>query len=142
MTTKSHFSITELAEQLDEALVAYNQADERSVAACHSKEDQAPHDAEMLRLAKLERALRRIICSTRARGRDEAVLQAIVAVQMVALVAEGTAPKKNCVRARDALLSAISVLIDQPERTPIGEVLRRQYFDTPAKRSKIAGGAK
>lgn len=140
MTTKS---ITELADQLDDALVAYNRADHRSIAAYHSKDEQkdADYSAEMLRIGKVETALFRKICATEARTTHEAITQAIVAAHLVQLVAEGRG-RKYAKKAHEALLSAISVLIDQPERTPIGKDLRRQYFDMPAKRSKIAGGAK
>jgi hypothetical protein len=66
-------SIIELVEQLDETLIAYNQADERAIAAYHSKDDlqdDAQH-AEMERLAKVERALQKAVCASRASTRDE-----------------------------------------------------------------------
>jgi hypothetical protein len=81
MTTKS---ITELVGDLEDTLVAYNEADERSSAASHAKDQAAAdgHDAEMQRLGKVELGLLRKICSTPATSRDEAVLQVIAAAQL------------------------------------------------------------
>jgi hypothetical protein len=141
MTTKP--SITALAEQLDKTLVAHNQADERAIAAYRAKDEthrDAEHD-EMERLDKVERALQRAVCASRAATRDEAIIQAIVASHMVRLVEEGSR-RKLARHAFMGLLSAISVLNDLSEM-PIATTVRRLYFDTPAKRrlAKIGGAA-
>ena len=111
MTTKS---ITELLGELEDTLVAYDEADERSGAASRAK-DQAVaegNDAEMQRLGKVERVLLKKICSTPATSRDEAVLQVIAASQLTLLVSEGSvAKKKTAAKVFDGLISALSRLI-------------------------------
>lgn len=138
MTAASHFSIAELAEQLDKALIDHNQADIRSISAYQTKEDEAPHHAEMERLAKVQRALIRDICGSNPGTKHEAITQAIVALHSVRIVAEGALRK----RAREAvagLTSAISYLIDLSER-PVPAKLRSRYFDVLVSQSR--GGAK
>jgi hypothetical protein len=136
-------SVTELVEQLDKTMVAYNQADKRSIAAYQSKDqqqDDAQH-AEMDRLDKVERALQRAICASRATTKAEAIMQAIVASHLVRCVEEGSR-RKLAGHAFTGLLSAISVLIDDLSEMPIATTVRRRYFDTPAKwrLTKTAGG--
>jgi hypothetical protein len=131
MTTNPNLSITELVGQLDKAIIAYDEADSRAIVASHVKDQPAhdAYDAEMRRLWKFERELRRQICATRARNRDEAILQAIVAAYLIVLVAEGTeAKRKTAARAEEALLSAIAVLIE-PTGLAIGPIVRSRYFD-------------
>jgi hypothetical protein len=134
-------SITELAEQLDKVLIAHNAADERAIAAYRSGDQQQSdaHSAEMLRLEKEERALRRMICSSRARTNDEAISQALVAMQWVQLIAEGTSGRKRAGQASMALLSALSVLIDLTDK-PIPKTFRRRYFDIRARRLIVEKG--
>jgi hypothetical protein len=137
MTAASHFSIAELAEQLDKAMVDHNQADRRSLAAYQAKEDQAPHDAEMSRLDKVQRALIREICGSTPRTKHDAITQAIVALHQVQLVAEG-AKRRRAEEASAGLASAISGLIDLSEK-PIAATVRNRYFDRLVNRR--CGGA-
>ena len=133
MTTKS---ITELLGELEDTLVAYDEADERSGDA----KDQAASDgfdAEMQRLGKVERVLLKKICSTPATSRDEAVLQVIAASQLTLLVSEGSvAKKKNAAKVHDGLISALSRLIELPVHHIDAVNVRRQYFDMPFKRAR------
>jgi hypothetical protein len=143
MTTNPNLTITELVDQLGKAIIAHDEADERSIVAFHEKDEPVhdAQDAEMRRLRRAERDLRRQICATRARTRDEAILQAIVATYLVVMVAEGTEKRKSAARAEEALLSAISVLIE-PTGLAIGSIVRSRYFDRSACNAASRRGAK
>jgi hypothetical protein len=136
MTTKS---ITELVGELEDTLVAYDEADERSGAASRAKDQAASDelDAEMQRLGKVERRLLKKICSTPATSREEAVLQVIAASQLTLLVSEGSvAKKKSAMKVHDGLISALSRLIELPVHHIAATNVRRQYFDMPFKRAR------
>ena len=143
MTTNPNFTITKLVDELGKAIIAYDEADVRAGVASRGKDQPAydVHDTEMKRLWKFERHLRREICSTRARDRDEAILQAIVAAYLAGLVAEGTDRRKSAARAHEALLSAISVLIE-PTGLASGAIIRSRYFDTSVRNASRRQGAK
>jgi hypothetical protein len=96
-------------------------------------------EAEMRRLEKIERDLRRAICASRPTSRDGAIVQAIVASYLVRLVAEG-ARRKHLAHAHRGLISAISALIS-PETPPIAQTMHRQYFEMAVKHLAAEGGA-
>jgi hypothetical protein len=115
MTTKP--TITELARQFEEVLIAHDQADEAAVAAFHD-EDQREHqrlERETDRHMKAWDALARAILETPAQTVTEAVTQLTVALGPLDLISTGSGGKrKKGTRAFGALNSALNVLRDQP----------------------------
>src|SRR5688572_27256938 len=115
-TTKPRIAaIAELAAELDKTIAEHSQADHAAIAAYHAKDDRAHEqaEAEMIRLDKLEIALMKAIASGRAANRDEAITQAIVAMECTLRVTEG-GKRKYARYALHALASAISTLATDP----------------------------
>lgn len=132
-TTPRIASIAELAAELDKAITEHTQADEASIAAYHAKDDRAHEqaEAEMSRFDKQEILLMKAISRGRATNRDEAIMQAIVAMEWTLRVSEGQ-QRKYARHALRGLASAISTLA--PDMAAVPPNIKRRYFGVWAKR--------
>src|SRR5262245_14592828 len=84
-------SIAELASELDKTIALHTEADCAQIAAYHDK-NEIEHEragCEMARLDKADLMLIKAICRGRATTRDEAVIQAIMAMNLAKRVSEG-----------------------------------------------------
>ena len=100
-------TITELAAELDKALVQHTEADLAAIAASRARDDvqdERAH-AEMDRLSKCQTLLIKAICRARATTRDEAITQLMVAMSLTGQISEG-GRRKNAAYARSAVASA------------------------------------
>jgi hypothetical protein len=106
--------IAELTRRLAETVDAYNLADEQAVAAGRARdiEQEGSHDAEMRRLGKIERKLKRKICKGHPRSADEALMQLVVAAELLDLVVHAGGGRGRCgAPAETAVRSALRFLV-------------------------------